>query len=177
MKKRTRRLPGWLEGIEHFIDISIPFMLVMLAVLIVLEFSDLIDPHHGFVLGLDYFIIAFFILDLSFKWYRVHDYLKFIKLYWIDLLAVFPFYTIYRLYSYTAEIVLATEQTQKLMHEAALLKETKILQEAERGAKIAREGRFIRVFARALRVLRARWYVASWHMHAASSIGHKKKKR
>lgn len=176
MKKRARRLPSWLEGIEHFVDISIPFMLVLLAILIVLEFSDLIDAHHGFVLSLDYFIIAFFVIDLLFKWYRVHDSLKFIKLYWIDLLAVFPFYTIYRLYSYTAEIILATEQTQKLMHEAVLLKETKILQEAEKGTKIIKEGRFIRVVARVLRVLRARWYVTSWHIHAASSISHKKER-
>src|SRR5574341_1710159 len=102
MKKRFRKnLPAWLESIEHFVDIAIPFMLVLLGVLIVLEFTELIDPHHGFVLGLDYFIIAFFVADLLFKWYHVHDALKFIKLYWIDLLAIFPFYTLYRLYSYT----------------------------------------------------------------------------
>ena len=178
MKRRFRKnLPGWLAAIEHFVDISIPFMLVLLGVLIVLEFTELIDPHHGFILGLDYFIIAFFVADLAFKWYHVHDALKFIKLYWIDLLAVFPFYTLYRLYSYTAEVVLATERTQKLAHEAALLKETKVIQEAERSARLIKEGRFIRVFARILRVLRARWYLVSMHLHAAESIAHKKRKR
>lgn len=172
-----KRLPKLFEEIEHYVDVAIPFMLVLLAVLIVLEFTNVVESYHGFLIWLDYFIVSFFIIDLAFKWYRVHDTLKFIKLYWIDMLAVFPFYTLYRLYSYTAEVVLAAEQSQKFFHEAVLLKETRVIQEAERASRIIKEGRFIRVFARALRVLRARWYVTSFHIHAASSLSHKKKKR
>jgi hypothetical protein len=177
MKKSVRKLPAFLEAVEHFIDLSIPFMLVLLGTLIVLEFTDVFESYHSFLVWLDYFIVAFFIIDLSFKWYQVRDSLKFIKLYWIDLLAIFPFYTVYRLYSSVAEVVLVTEQTQKFAHEAVLLKETKVIQEAEKTAKIIKEGRFIRIIARALRVLRARVYVTTFHLHAARSISKKKKKR
>jgi len=169
-----RKLPNWLWGIEHFIDISIPFMLVLLGVLIILEFTDLVAPYHGFIVGLDYFIIAFFVIDLCFKWYHVHDVLKFMKLYWIDLIAIFPFYTLFRVYRFAAGAVAATEQTQKLLHETALLKETKIAREAELGAQIIKEGKFVRLLARILRVLRARWYVTAFHLHMAESLAHKK---
>lgn len=171
-----RRLPRWLLSIEHFIDISIPFMLVLLGALIVLEFTHYVDDYHDFMVWLDYFIILFFVADLSFKWYRVHDSLKFIKLYWIDLLAIFPFYTVFRVYRFAAEIAIATEETQKLVHEAALLREAKILREAELSTKIIKEGKFIRLIARVLRVLRARWYITNFHLHAASSLNKRKKR-
>src|SRR5574341_1369057 len=146
-----RKLPNWLWGIEHFIDVLIPFMLVLLGTLIVLEFTNVVEQYHGFVIGLDYFIIAFFIADLSVKWYHVHDVLKFIKYYWIDLLAIFPFYTLFRVYRFATETAIATEQAQKFAHEAALLKETKIAREADIGAKIIKEGKFVRLLARILR--------------------------
>jgi len=170
-----RKVPHWLWGVEHFIDIAIPFMLVLLGFLIILEFTPYVENYHGFVMWLDYFIIAFFIADLSFKWYRVHDALKFIKLYWIDLLAIFPFYTLFRVSRFASEAIFAGEEAQKILHESVLFRETKVLREAELGSKIIKEGKFIRLFARILRVLRARWYLTSFHLHAASSLNRKKK--
>lgn len=152
-------------------------MLVLLGVLIILEFTHYVDDYHDFLMWLDYFIIAFFIADLCFKWYHVHNYLKFIKLYWIDLLAIFPFYTVFRVYRFAAEAAIATEEAQKFVHEAALLKEAKILREAEISSKILKEGKFVRLFARILRVFKARFYMTTFHLHAASSWTKKKDKR
>ena len=162
------KLPPWLETIERFVDRAVPFMLVLLAVLIAIELLNIGEAYHGVLVKIDYFIIVFFVVDLCFKWYHTRDVLKFIKLYWIDIIAVFPFYTFFRVYLAATEFFVAGEQAQKFMHEAVLLREAKLLREAEFGAKVAKEGRFIRVIARSMRLLRARWYVAHWHLQKVS---------
>lgn len=168
-----KRLPDWLETIERIVDRAVPYVLVLLAVLIIIEFTHVADPYHDIFVTIDYFIVAFFVIDLCFKWFHTRDVLKFIKLYWIDIIAVFPFYAIFRVYFAATELFAAGEQTQKFLHEAVLLRETKLLREAEYGAKLAKEGRFIRVIARSLRILRARWYVTNWHLQKVSR-GYKK---
>jgi hypothetical protein len=172
MKKEM--LPDWLEKIEFFVDRAVPYVLVFLAVLIILEFLHVADQYHDLFVAFDYFIVSFFVVDLCFKWYHTRNVLKFIKLYWIDLIAVFPFYTAFRVYFAATELFAAGESAQKILHEAVLLRETRLLKEAELlreaeyGAKFAKEGRFVRVIARSLRILRARWYVAHWHLHNVS---------
>jgi len=165
MKKRWKEL---LEHIEKWIDRLMPFMLILLAILIGLEFTEFGHKHHDLILTIDYFIIAFFIIDLSFKWAHTRNVVKFVKLYWIDIIAVFPFYLVFRLYAIATEAILVGEQAQKLLHEAVLIRETRLLREAEYAAKFAKEGMFVRIFARGLRVLRARWYVTFWHMQDRS---------
>ena len=168
-----QRLPDWLEAVERIVDKAVPYVLVLLAVLIIMEFTHVADPYHDVFVTIDYFIVAFFVIDLCFKWYHTRDVLKFVKLYWIDIIAVFPFYAAFRLYFAATELFAAGESVQKVLHETVLLRETKLLREAEYGAKFAKEARFIRVIARSLRILRARWYVAHWHMHNVSR-GYKK---
>jgi len=170
-KRRTsssKRLPAFLEKIERIVDRAVPYILALLAFLIILEFTHAADAYHDLFLKIDYFIVAFFVIDLCFKWYHTRDVLKFIKLYWIDIIAVFPFYAVFRLYFAVTELFAAGESVQKILHETILLRETKLLREAEYGAKFAREARFIRVIARSLRILRARWYVAHWHLQSVS---------
>ncbi|VVB81797.1 Uncharacterised protein [uncultured archaeon] len=101
----TRKLPDWLESIEYFVDRAIPFVLVLLAFMIVAEFTKIAVDYQQYFVYLDTAIIIFFIADLCFKWYHVHDLLKFIKLYWIDLIAVFPFYAVFRTYFAASELL------------------------------------------------------------------------
>ena len=87
-----------LAKIEHFVDRSIPFIVILLAIIIVLEFF--VDAHsfEPWLIYADWVIIAFFIADLVFKWRHVRNLTKFIRLYWLDIIAVFPFYLIIRTY-------------------------------------------------------------------------------
>jgi hypothetical protein len=169
-----KRIPEWLEQIECFVDRAVPWMVLLLAVLLILEFSHIADAYHDEMLMADNIIVAFFVIDLCFKWYRTRNVTKFVKLHWIDIIAVFPFYAVFRLYAFAAEAVTATEEAQKILHETALIREAKlarelrVLRETEEAAKLARAGRFVRIFARGLRLLRARWYVAHAHMHTVS---------
>jgi len=164
MKKQ--KLPEWLEKIEIFVDKSIPFLLILLTIMIVLELLNLDEGFENIFHYFDVLIVIFFVIDLCFKWNRTRNAIKFIKLYWIDIIAVFPFYAVFRLYAFAADFFAAGETVQKFLHETVLLRETKLLR-LEETAKFAKEGRFIRLFARILRVLRARWYVLHWHMQNA----------
>lgn len=165
-----------LHKIEKFVDRAMPFMLALLTVLIILDLAHIAEKYHDKLLYLDYIIIGFFVVDLSFKWVRTKNMVTFVKLYWIDIIAVFPFYTVFRAYALAAELVASGESAQKILHEAVLLRETRVLKELEYAklaretelVKLAREGRLIRVAARALRLLRARWYVAHEKMKHAS---------
>lgn len=174
MKKRLEEL---VEHIEKWIDRLMPLMLIVLAILIALEFTEFGHKHKDLIHTIDYFIIAFFIIDLVFKWNHTRNVFKFVKLYWIDIVAVFPFYLVFRLYAAATEIIIAGVQTQKLLHEAVLVRETKLLREAEYATKFAKEGRFVRIFARGLRILRARWYITFFHMQDRSKKLKKKSKK
>jgi len=163
-----KTLPDWLETIEKFVDRSIPFMGALLTFIIILEFTKYAEQYHDIILAADYLIIIFFVTDLIFKWYHTRKVSKFIKLYWIDIIAVFPFYLIFRMYIVTREIITVGEQAQKFLHEAVLAREIKLFREVGTLPKIARQGRIIRLFARSLRILRARWYIVHWHLQKLS---------
>ncbi len=105
-----------------------------------------IDLHlyEPFVSIFDGIIVLFFLVDLTFKWLHVKDALRFVKLYWLDLIAVMPFYLIFRVYSRTLAFVLTAEElaaAQQLAHEAVLVREAEMLKEAK---VIAREEQLLK---------------------------------
>lgn len=171
----SKKLPHWLEKVEQFIDKAIPFMLVILTVLIILEFTRYGVLYHDYIIVVDYVIITFFVVDLCFKWYHVRNIKTFVKLYWIDIIAVFPFYLVFRAFYLFREILILSEEAPKYLHELVLLRETKLLRELELAkflheaeyARLMKEARFVRVAARFLRVIRARWYLAYFGLKRA----------
>ncbi len=170
-----RKLPKWLEKIEYFVDRAIPYVLVLLTLMIIVEFTHFAPEYEHYIHYLDYLVISFFVVDLCFKWYHTHNAYKFVRLYWIDIIAVFPFYAVFRFYFAVSELFAAGESVQKILHETVLLREAKLLREAqflretEYAAKFAKEARIVRIIARGLRILRARWYITHWHMHKVST--------
>lgn len=161
--------------IEHFVDKSIPVMLVILTVLIILEFTKYGVIYHDYILLVDYVIVSFFVVDLIFKWNHIRNFKEFVKLYWIDIIAVFPFYLIFRAFYLVREIVILSEEAPKYLHELVLLRETRLLREFEFAkllheaeyARLLKEARFVRVAARFLRIIRARWYLAYFGLKRA----------
>ena len=169
------KIPKWLETVEYFIDRSIPFMLVLLTIIIIIEFTHVADEYHSYLVAGDYVIIGFFVIDLLFKYNHSKGMYSFVRMYWIDLIAVFPFYALTRLFAVAAEFAAASEGTQKILHESALLREARFLREIE-GAKFAKEGRLLRIIPRSLRLLRARWYFTKGHFLGVSE-GHRRHHR
>lgn len=171
-KKRVNALTGLRQEFEHFTDHVIPYLVVGIAIVLILEnpFWTLVhlEEYEPWVTVFDSVVVFFFVVDLSFKWFRTKEIKKFVKLYWIDIIAVFPFYLGFRAY---AEIASAfrvgeevTEATQKALHEAVLLREAKVWREAElaerEAMRLTRETRFLprmlRSVGRFLRLLKGR---------------------
>lgn len=156
------------EKTEHFVDKIIPYLVVLLGLILVLEFTVDLHKYEIYIKYFDYVIVAFFLADLYFKWIKTKKIKTFVRLYWLDILAVFPFYLIFRTYLLFAELATSTEQAQKFMHEAVLLREAKVIEPflketeiaAKEASRLSRFERFIKTVQRFVRFLKGRWFIA-----------------
>jgi len=156
-KRPIKHFKGWLGKLERFTDKTIPLWVIILTVLIVVEnpFWTLahLDEYEPWVTIVDGLIVLFFFIDLVFKWYTVRHWKKFLKLYWLDILAVFPFYLIARAWVSIAVLLRIGEELgegQKFLHEFILLREAELIKET-RLAKEAELLKEAKPFIRALR--------------------------
>ena len=162
-----------IQKIEEWIDTSIPYALFVLLILLVLEFTIDTTPYEKIILFTDEIIFVLFVTDLCFKYHHVNNTLHFIKLYWIEILAVFPFYLLIRAYTALLELSKGVEETQKVLHETMLIKEARSLEIGREArfaeeAKILRESRLFRVtrvIQRGFRLLYGRLLLAHKVMH------------
>lgn len=148
MKKKKR---DFWHSLEVFVDKSIPYLLILLFVLIILElfYHRLIEHYLLWVDIADYIIIGFFIIDLGFKWQRSKNLKHFLKTSWLDILAVVPFYLIFRLFE---EIIVLSRfgetlgTGQKVLHEGLEVEKevSKVASEFEKSGKVSRTRLFIR---------------------------------
>ncbi len=145
------------EKIEHYNTKLIPYCIVLLLVIIVAEVFLTIENEtiHLTLKITDYIIIAIFVIDLIFLAIKAkrqgHSVSYFIKKYWLDILAVFPFGIVieeigrgYRLFAATESVALG----QGIVHESLEL--TKATSRAEKIVKISRG---VRIGARLTRVI------------------------
>ena len=175
-----------LSRFEHFTNRIIPYLLILLALVLLLD-NPLwaVIPLHEYepwISIFDWIIVFFFAVDLTFKWFHVKAFKPFVKLYWIDILAVFPFYLVFRVYREAATFFRvgeeATEVTQRAAHELLLLRESEVFKEGRltKEVELLREERLfargIRLVQRLLRVLKARVYVT--HHALMDSSYHRK---
>jgi len=123
-----------------------PYVLVILLVLIILEFS--IKIQNQLVLlafeFLDTIIIELFILDLIFLYIKSKDIRFFFKHYWLDIIAVLPFGLIFRVADNFFRIGIEAERLvvgQRIIHEVS--KSEKLLKLVSEAGKEIRLLRFI----------------------------------
>src|SRR3989338_4066035 len=159
MKKKRNNKPikqfkGFLGEIERFTDKTIPFWVIVLAIILILDnpFWTILDLEHyqPWVSLVDALIVLFFFIDLIFKWYTVRQWKKFLKIYWLDILAIFPFYLITRaLITVTALLRVGEELREtELVKEARIAEEVKQLRETKPFIRALRSiQRFLRFIA------------------------------
>lgn len=164
----------WLHKVEKLVDRIIPPLLLVLLAIIIADifFAEEFEPYHLYVDYFDAFLIAVFVADLAFKFHRVRKVPKFIRKYWIEILATIPFFLIFRFVEFFG-IGGVLEEGQRLAHEAgeveklekeggAILKEAgkleretvAIVKEAGKASRTARVLRSFRIFARFPRFLK-----------------------
>ncbi len=159
----------WMHKIEVIVDKIIPPCLILLLIIITLElgFHDLVEQHNlvHWIELVDYFVISVFILDLVFKWQRTKNVPTFFKKYWLDILAVFPFFLLFRLFEAFAGafsfVVSESAQTiQTVVHEGLEVEKegAKVVREAEKflkeGSRVAREAEKVSKLHRSSRFMR-----------------------
>ena len=189
----------FLEKIEVLVDRIIPYALVLLIILIVVEFTIDTKPYEVIFGIIDESILVLFIVDLIFKYHRVKTTMEFFKKYWLEIIAAFPFYLIIRVYAEVVELSRGVEEAQKILHGTTLIKEGRLLEESrnlkifEEEVRLAKEARFfrtLRVAQRTLRFFAAKiwltkemllhhsrniWQTKEVYLHKADSKKHKKK--
>lgn len=158
----------FLKRLEHFTDKSIPYWLVLLLIIIILEFffKEIASSYQLHINIADYLIIVFFTLDLGFKFHRVRSFKPFLKKYWLDIIAVFPFFLLFRLVD---ELILffrlgaEVSEGQRILHSsielekivkeeralrelAELQKESRVFREIQESSQLVRTQRFARIF-------------------------------
>ena len=148
----------------------------MLLIIIIGEFAfhDFMEHYRLYVHILDYIIIGFFFIDLCFKFYRVRNVKLFFRKYWLEVIAVFPFILVFRMFEELFILVRFTgpiEEGQKIVHTVteaakigeeqkiireleALEKETRVFRSIEEGTKLSRTNMFIK-FLKLPRLARA----------------------
>ena len=138
-----------LKKIELFVDKAIPYLLILLVGIVVIDifFQEISQKYSTSILIIDSIVITFFAADLIFKYRRVRDIPRFLKLYWIDILAVLPFFLVLRLFE---EVLLISENSisalRNIFHAGLILEEevavggeaARVLRTSE---LIAKEGR------------------------------------
>jgi len=153
------------KGIKHFfdkiellVDKVIPPLVLLLLFIIIIEFGfHDIAEHYEFQIKLaDSIIVAVFIIDLIYKYIRVRNIPKFVKHFWLDILAVFPFFLLFRAFEGVTAVLRigeTTERGQKLLHEGLELQKegARLVQEIEKAARVGKEATLAGRFARFIR--------------------------
>lgn len=165
----------FLEKVEHYnVKLITPALIILFGIIIYELFLHVENHTVELVIKIaDTSIITIFIIDLIFLAHKAKSVTFFFKKYWLDVIAVFPFVLFFNLVSSIYRIAIATERIllgQALLHETV---------EATRGAKILAEGgkfaRFIKIFARILRVVtKSRLFTKAHHGRRKK---HKKRSR
>ena len=186
----------WVHKVEVIVDYIIPFaVLILLAVIIVeLFFHEFAETYHLAITIIDGTVIGIFVIDLIFKWIRIRHIKPFIKECWLDIIAIFPFFLIFRVverFLILLELSGDVKQFQMLFHEGLELRKSgsnilreggKIVQEAEKAGKLSRVQqiiRYIKPIQRTPRLLKALPFYEkpSGRHHIHKSILNKKKLR
>ncbi|MBI2546980.1 MAG: hypothetical protein HYW23_00865 [Candidatus Aenigmarchaeota archaeon] len=84
---------------EIFVDSLIPLAILLIILVTIAEifFSSLTQQYYWAIDAMDLFIVVLFGLDLLFKLKHARSVPNFLKTHWIYILAVFPFFIVFRL--------------------------------------------------------------------------------
>lgn len=174
----------WLHKMEVIVDKVIPYLLIILLFLILVEifFHKYVIPYEFWIKLADGIIIGFFALDLVFKYLRVRNIPKFLKKNWLDIIAVFPFFLIFRLFEEFSLLFNIGEKisgAQPLFHEALEIEKegAKIISEGEKISKLSRTSMLARFLRPLERIPRFAKIFRYFEKPTGNHYLHEKKKR
>lgn len=100
---------------EHFFDRMITPALLLLVLIVVTDifFTEIKYAYENYFLLMDLTVIFIFLGDLTFKFERARNWKGFLKHEWIEILAIIPFFWIFRLLE---SVVRVGELVQEIIH-------------------------------------------------------------
>ena len=121
-KAETKIRSKFLEHLEHYNARLIPFAIIILLFIIIVElfFHEFAETYHLPLLILDNLVIIIFIIDLIFLALHARSVKFFFKSYWLDILAVIPIALLFTIFNRIYHTLLAAREiatSQALVHE------------------------------------------------------------
>src|SRR3989338_3736057 len=138
-----------LHKTESIVDRSIPYIVILLLFIIISDFflKEIYYKYELYFAIGDYFVLSVFIIDLIFKFNRVRQFKVFLRKYWLDIIAVFPFFLLFRVFEEVVSLLRIRSELsrgQNIIHSGLeierLAKEETLLRELEEGGKLFQEG-------------------------------------
>ncbi|MGM0482800.1 MAG: HPP family protein [Patescibacteria group bacterium] len=89
---------GYFSLMEYYVDKAVPFLLVLLFASILSQFlyPEVLEPFGPYFDMVDQIVILFLIVDLGFKFKEASSATSFFRRYWLELIAVLPFFIVVR---------------------------------------------------------------------------------
>jgi hypothetical protein len=151
-------MKGFWLWLELVVDKLIPYLLVFIFAIIVLDifYPASLEPYHLEIEIIDAAILCLFATDLVFKYISTRNTARFLRKYWVEIIAVLPFFVVARIVEEIVGIFAVSEdiaRVQRVVHEG-------IVAEERIAADVGRSYRFARIvrpiartprFAKALR--------------------------
>lgn len=166
-KQITEKQPSLRYKAEYTVDKIIPYLVILLLFVIIIEFffHEIAEEYQAFISFADWLIVFVFVLDLGFKYERMRAVPKFLRKYWIEIIAVFPFFLMFRVFEEIGillGLVRAGEgvrEVQAVLHEGVELEKygknvVRAIEESGKVSRVERMSRFIRPILRTPRLAR-----------------------
>ncbi len=149
----------YLKKVEKITDALVVPSLLAILVIVVLElfFGEIAHDYHGIIVVADNVVISIFVLDVLFKLYRASTWEGFLQNHWLEIIAIMPFFLVFRLvegFFIAVDIVDIGQHTAHLAEGARSSRFAEFFRTSELG-RSTRFGRFIRAFSRAPRFAKA----------------------
>lgn len=149
----------YLKKIEKITDSLIVPALLAIFVIVILElfFPDTAHHYHGIIALTDNIAISIFIIDVAFKFHRASTWEGFLKNHWLEVIAIMPFFLVFRLVEgifIAVDIVDIGQHTAHLAEGARSSRFAEFFRTGELG-RSTRFGRFLRAFSRSPRFAKA----------------------
>lgn len=157
------------EKVEYYNSKLIPYSLVLLCGIIIFELFTPVENERFimFIKVLDGIIITIFVIDLAFLAQKARSFSEFLKRYWLDILAVFPFVFVFEFIGKFYRVITTTERIavgQAILHEG--LEAERGIEAATKMSKMSKAGRLIRIIARGIRLItKSRLFCWKEHHH------------
>jgi hypothetical protein len=149
--------------IDKLVPYSIGFILIHFIGGFI--FPDFFHTYENLIVFLEVFLITFVLgFDVFFKYRRAKDKSYFLRHHWLDIIAVFPFMILFRVFEEVylitrlAPVEIGIADTQRVLHELRGADEAvRLVREAEvvgRTSRVGMFGKMFRPIARLPRVLK-----------------------